>query len=241
MTMGKIYIDEVIQIAERWVGYKEKATNAQLEDFDANAGTKNFTIFGALLYQYGFYNGNKNGFDWCAQWFDAMLLEASGWDAEHTKEVLCYTGPYGASCSLSVNYYKAANRWHTSDPRPGDQIFFGTPSNVRHTGMVVRVEDGHVYTIEGNSGNMVRDRSYPLDAQTIVGYGRPRYDGDKRPDPFFEDVPKDSWYYDAVKWAKDNGIVSGTDETHFSPKAPAKRCEVVVMLFKLYQLMKGGG
>ena len=42
-----------------------------------------------------------------------------------------------------------------------------------HTGIVVRVADGLVYTVEGNSGNQVRERSYPVGYYEILGYGIP--------------------------------------------------------------------
>lgn len=62
------------------------------------------------------------------------------------------------------------------------------------------------------------------------------------PDPMpFVDVPEGKYYTDAVRWAWENGIVSGTDATHFSPKASIKRCDACVMLRRLYDLLKGGG
>ncbi len=57
-------------------------------------------------------------------------------------------------------------------PQPGDIIFFGKPGDLTHVGIVQRVENGQVYTIEGNSGNRVAERSYPLDSPRIMSYGR---------------------------------------------------------------------
>jgi hypothetical protein len=62
-------------------------------------------------------------------------------------------------------------------PQPGDIIFFGNRGGSdrgpgRHVGMVEKVENGRVFTIEGNSSNSVRRRSYPLNASRITGYGR---------------------------------------------------------------------
>ena len=207
--MGKLYVKDVLDVARRWIGYKEKASNSQLEDFDANAGSGNWTIFGKMLHQYGFYNGNKNGYDWCTQFVDACLLEASGWDAERTKAALCYTGPYGASCTYSVNYYKAAGAWHKTGPQPGDQIFFGTASNIKHTGLVEAVDENTVRTIEGNSANMVRRRIYQIDDANIFGYGRPAYDGYEYVPEFpFVDVPDGKYYTEAAKWAWENGLLA---------------------------------
>lgn len=57
----------------------------------------------------------------------------------------------------------------------------------------------------------------------------------------FVDVPDGAYYTDAVRWAWENGLVSGTDATHFSPKANIKRCDVCVILKRFYEFMKGGG
>lgn len=42
-------------------------------------------------------------------------------------------------------------------------------------GIVQKVEDGHVYTVEGNSGDSCRQKSYPLGYYEILGYAIPAY------------------------------------------------------------------
>ena len=44
-----------------------------------------------------------------------------------------------------------------------------------HTGIVQKVENGRVYTVEGNSGDSVRQNSYPVGYYEILGYGAPAY------------------------------------------------------------------
>nr|WP_330360848.1 CHAP domain-containing protein [Dorea sp. AGR2135] len=44
-----------------------------------------------------------------------------------------------------------------------------------HVGLVERVENGRVYTVEGNSGDMVRQSSYSIGDISIYGYGVPNY------------------------------------------------------------------
>lgn len=39
---------------------------------------------------------------------------------------------------------------------------------------------------------------------------------------FFVDIPAGAYYYDAVLWAAEGGIVTGTDAVHFSPAALAR-------------------
>ena len=174
--MGKLYADKVLAVAAAEIGYMEKASNAELDSKTANAGTGNWTKYARDLWAADphFYQGPKNGYDWCACFVDWCLYMACG-DAQKAQEALCYTGPYGAGCKSSVMYYKEAGRFHTGTPLPGDQIFFHDPPS--HTGLVEKVEDGTVHTIEGNSSNQVRRRSYALGSSSIYGYGRPKYDG----------------------------------------------------------------
>ena len=44
-----------------------------------------------------------------------------------------------------------------------------------HTGIVEKVENGIVYTIEGNSGNSCRERQHTVGYYEILGYGIPAY------------------------------------------------------------------
>ena len=47
----------------------------------------------------------------------------------------------------------------------------------------------------------------------------------------FVDVAEDAYYYDAVLWAAEEGITSGTDATHFSPDATCTRAQAVTFLW----------
>lgn len=44
-----------------------------------------------------------------------------------------------------------------------------------HVGIVERVENGTVYTVEGNSGDECRQNSYSIGSSVIYGYGTPAY------------------------------------------------------------------
>lgn len=48
----------------------------------------------------------------------------------------------------------------------------------------------------------------------------------------FTDIPADSYYYNAVLWAVENGITSGTSDTTFSPDAVCTRAQIVTFLWK---------
>lgn len=48
----------------------------------------------------------------------------------------------------------------------------------------------------------------------------------------FVDVPASAYYYDAVLWAAENGITSGTDTSHFNPNATCTRAQAVTFLWR---------
>lgn len=170
--------NDVIVVARKFIGYHEKATNAYLESFTANAGSGNFTIFAKMLDDLkDFYNGPKNGFAWCDVGFDAWVYLASGKNKEKTMYVLCQPQrSAGAGCYYSAQYYKQAGRWSTK-PVVGAQIFFTyKDGEVSHTGLVEAISGNTVVTIEGNTSDQVARRTYNVYDSHIYGYGLPRYD-----------------------------------------------------------------
>lgn len=48
----------------------------------------------------------------------------------------------------------------------------------------------------------------------------------------FVDVIVDSYYYDAVLWGYENGVILGVDETHFAPERNIMRCEFLSLLHR---------
>ena len=48
----------------------------------------------------------------------------------------------------------------------------------------------------------------------------------------FTDVPDDAYYAQAVAWAVETGIASGTGEAAFSPDRPCTRGEIVTFLHR---------
>ena len=49
---------------------------------------------------------------------------------------------------------------------------------------------------------------------------------------YFVDVKASDYFYDAVKWAAEKGITSGTDATHFGPNAACTRAQIVTFLWR---------
>lgn len=59
-------------------------------------------------------------------------------------------------------------------PNPGDIIFMDwtrQQKDAAHVGVVLAVKDEHIYTIEGNTANMVAVRKYPVGDPVLMGYG----------------------------------------------------------------------
>ena len=199
MALVKSTPEKVIDAALSYVGYLEKASNSQLDDFQANAGSGNYTKFARDLDAIpGFYNGKKQGFPWCDVAVDAWFVYAFG--VEAAKKLLCQPAKsLGAGCGYSASYFKVRGQFHKAGPRPGDQIFFlDSDGNVAHTGLVYEVDNLFVYTVEGNTsvqygvisnGGGVFKKSYALNYNRIYGYGRPDYDNvfyeapDEKPEP----------------------------------------------------------
>lgn len=59
--------------------------------------------------------------------------------------------------------------------------------------------------------------------------GQPKPSGNSNP---FTDVKADSYYYDAVLWAVENGITGGTSDDAFSPDNNCTRAQVVTFLYR---------
>lgn len=91
--------------------------------------------------------------------------------------------PKFASCGIGAQWFKDRNLWQDNsyEPRPGDIIFFdwsdkgGQDGWPDHVGIVEKVEGGIIYTVEGNSSNKCRERTYPVGYYEIYGYGTPAF------------------------------------------------------------------
>lgn len=176
--------ENLLTIALEQTGYLEKRSASNLDDKTANAGSGNFTKYARDLYAAGYYNGNKQAVAWCSVFVDWCHYMAADRDKALAQKVSCQSGVYGASCTYSMNYYKAAGQFVTENPQPGDQIYFGTGKSATHTGIVTKVEGNRVYTVEGNTsaqsgvvanGGGVYEKSYGLKNSRILGYGRPKW------------------------------------------------------------------
>lgn len=93
--------------------------------------------------------------------------------------------PKFSGCEWGVSWFKQQGAWANNSitPTPGMIIFFdwrdeeggGLDGRADHVGIVAKVDNGRVYTIEGNSADSCRERSYPVGHYEIIGYAIPAY------------------------------------------------------------------
>ena len=85
--------------------------------------------------------------------------------------------PRFAACqSQGIPWFTSHGQWGArgyENIAPGDAIFFDwdLDGSADHVGLVIGRDESRVYTVEGNSGNACKIKSYPLDYACIKGYG----------------------------------------------------------------------
>ena len=212
-------INDYIENLRKYNGYTEKG--------------KDITIFGA---HYGL-----QGQFWCDMYVDYVMEDSFG--RRNAQKML---GGFSAGTELSKANYQKIGNWHDAKdyvPQKGDQIFFLNPTKdksrtVNHTGVVIDVdlEKGIVYTIEGNTsakpgdgnGTTVREKQYPLDKNTIKGYGTP--DWDIEIDKRIQEINKSSTVNELSSKNKLQNLINGfkyDQDGTFTAKALADNADVV--------------
>lgn len=222
-------VERVLEKARENIGYLEKATNSQLDDKTANAGYNNYTKFARDVAKTDLFNGDKNGYAWCATFVVAMFLYCFGAEATH-RMLYLPSESLGASCYYAARYYRNNGAMYNT-PQPGDQIFFiDSYGDEYHTGIVEKVDKSRVYTIEGNTsggttvepnGGGVHRKWYPIDSWFIGGYGRPKWSviPDEKEDEGDDDdvvryktkndIPTNSHFRDIINMLMDAKILNG--------------------------------
>lgn len=85
--------------------------------------------------------------------------------------------PRFAGCqSQGVPWFQSRGQWGArgyENIAPGDAIFFDWDGDgsADHVGLVIGTDGERVYTVEGNSGDACKIKSYPVNYSCIKGYG----------------------------------------------------------------------
>ncbi len=194
---------DLLAVALAESGYIGKKTNAQLDDPAANPGGK-FTKYARDLFNAGYYNGDKNGFNYCCVFVDWCFYIA----ARRNKEDAFAVKPvneYGASVRFIRGMFPE-DRIFLTDCKPGDQVIFQDSKKVlQHTGLVASVSGNSFTTIEGNitSKYCVGSRSFALDDTSIYCFIRPYYEPEiltvTTPASEYESLAKDAEAFRTIK------------------------------------------
>lgn len=156
---AKEAVNKVVELAKSEIGYKasydKKTKYAEYLD-----GVKDY------------YNGPKNGFDWCDVFVDYLFAKCFGPEIGR-RMIYQPLRSAGAGVGFSMDYYKNSGAFRQL-PEIGSQIFFGT----YHTGIVIEIDGDQIITVEGNAGGgpgEVRRKVYNRHMPSIAGYGIPKW------------------------------------------------------------------
>lgn len=232
--------EKLINMAKSYIGYIEKKSSKDLDDFTANAGLSNYTKF-ARDYK-TVSDIDVQGQPWCDVFVDMMFVYSFGKDI--AEDML---GGFSAYTPASANNFKLIGRYF-KNPVPGDVIFFRNTERIYHTGIVYAVDDSNVYTIEGNTssgkgvvenGGMVAKKSYSLNYSKIAGYGRPIYElaeTEVEDMSRFKDV-EGHYAEKHIEKLAELGIINGYSDGTYRPDEVITRGQAAVMVANALQYM----
>ena len=116
-------------------------------------------------YPYWSWYGFNSRVEWCACFVSWCYNQAGK------------SEPRFAGCqSQGVPWFQSRGQWGArgyENIAPGDAIFFDwdLDGSADHVGLVIGTDGSRVYTVEGNSGDACKIKSYDLNYQCIKGYG----------------------------------------------------------------------
>lgn len=211
-------------------------------------GADEFTVFGQ---RYGY----PNGF-WCD-----MFVSWCADEAQVSKEAF----PRSVNCARHCRAFTALGRYQNSAarggtyiPQQGDLVLFQDleTGRIHHVGLVLYVEDGQVFTVEGNAlttrldypaeevseariseiepNDYVTSNRYFLEDPRIHGYAVPAYTSrDPLPLEGFVDLGRYEYAREAIETVVSAGLMEPTSSHTFSPRAGMERVEFVKAVLSL--------
>lgn len=155
-----------------------------------------------------------------------------------SKETFSYTRPSSGSGSTSTTYdvkvNAATNGAVAADKKTASKGTTVTVTASPSKGYVVDAvkvvdKDGKDVAVTGKDGKYVF--TMPGSAVTVTGTFKA-----ETPAPAalpFTDVKSGNWFYDAVKYAYEQGLMTGTSATTFAPNGTMNRAMIVTVLYRL--------
>lgn len=192
-----------------------------LKNIDSTvSGNKTFTV-----------NTNSN---------TVTLTAASGYNLTKNNNVYTVSRQHSGSSSsgttttYAVNVNAATNGAVAADKKTASKGTTVTVTASPSKGYVVDAvkvvdKDGKDVAVTGKDGKYVF--TMPASAVTVTGSFKA-----ETPAPValpFTDVKSGSWFYDAVKYAYEQGLMTGTSATTFAPNGTMNRAMIVTVLYRL--------
>ena len=192
-----------------------------LKDINSTvSGNKTFTV-----------NANSN---------TVTLTAASGYNLTKNDNVYTVSRQHsgssssGTTASYNVNVNAATNGTVAADKKTASKGTTVTVTASPSKGYVVDAvkvvdKDGKDVAVTGKDGKYVF--TMPASAVTVTGSFKA-----ETPAPValpFTDVKSGNWFYDAVKYAYAQGLMTGTSATTFAPNGTMNRAMIVTVLYRL--------
>ena len=146
-------------LTSRQVGEKSQTSIQKVAD---QAGESQRQV---QRYPYWSWYGFDSRVEWCACFVSWCYNQAGK------------SEPRFAGCEWQgVPWFQSHGQWGArgyNNLAPGDAIFFDwdLDGTADHVGIVIGTDGSRVYTVEGNSGDACKIKSYDLNYQSIKGYG----------------------------------------------------------------------
>lgn len=111
--------------------------------------------------------GFESRVEWCACFVS--------WCADQAGLIQSGAVPKFALCTAGVDWFQSQGKWQSAGSMPvaGSYIFFDWDHDGKsdHVGIVESCDGTTVYTVEGNSGDMVKQNRYSVNSPSVLGYG----------------------------------------------------------------------
>ena len=156
-------------------------------------------------------------------WDEGTVLHAATADMDGTTVYSC------TRCGAEKTVVVPATGTCTGGTACPGHKFTDMPSDWAHVGLDFCIERG---LLSGTSATTLSPNAVMSRAMLVtVLYsleGKPAVSGEA----LYSDVPKGCWYDNAVRWASDCALVSGTGNGHFSPNGAVTREQIAAILFR---------
>ena len=182
-TLAAIEFSDMMAASMGWSGYGDRQYPAHVLRYypigRAFSVGGNQAIVEVALAQIGNVGGAPYwswwGLDYRVEWCAIFV----SWCADQCGYLDAGVLPKMEGVRPYVDWFKERGQWQGRDyePSPGDIIFFDWESDglADHVGIVEKVENGLIYTVEGNTGDVCAERRYTMGSAPVYGFGLPLY------------------------------------------------------------------